>query len=171
MPVMDGCTSVGRYRAYEASLDSAIDALGDPSAYSTVKTDANSRSRAWTPGSPLLRIPVAPVVVYSNASASADPDSNGWPGGVLDPVAYLGRPDIQGQSIPVQMAMLGCNEAASNLMRLKNTVQQQAQDKKTEQSSGSEAGPVIPPVVQEKPEREPPSLNGLSPPPPPNRGQ
>jgi hypothetical protein len=112
--------------AYEASLDSAIDPLGDPSAYNTVKTDANSRSRAWTPGSPLLKIPVAPVVVYSNASASADPDSNGWPGGVLDPVAYLGRPDIQGQSIPVQMAMLGCNEAASNLMRLKNTVQQQA---------------------------------------------
>ena len=38
--------------AYEASLDSAIDPLGDPSVYGTVRTDANSRSRSWVPGSP-----------------------------------------------------------------------------------------------------------------------
>jgi hypothetical protein len=105
--------------AYEASLDSAIDPLGDPSAYATVKTDANSRSRTWVPGSPLLAVPVTPVVVYSSNATEADPDNNGWPGGVLSPVAYLARPDIQGQPIPVQAAMLGCNEAASNLMALK----------------------------------------------------
>jgi hypothetical protein len=108
--------------AYEASLDSAIDPLGDLAIYSTVRTDANSRSRSWVPGSPLLAVPVAPVVVYSSDATEADPDNNGWPGGVLNPVAYLARPDIQGQPIPVQAAMLGCNEAASNLMALKGSM-------------------------------------------------
>ena len=110
---------VGFVCAYPESLDSAVDPLGDPSTYDAVKADASSRNRAWSPGFPLLKVPVAPVVVYSNGS-TPDPFHNGWPGGVLDPNAFLARPDIQGQPIPVQIAMLRCNQAAAGLMKYKS---------------------------------------------------
>ena len=110
---------VGFVCAYPESLDSAVDPLGDPSTYDAVKADASSRNRTWAPGFPLLKVPVAPVVVYSNGS-TPDPFHNGWPGGVLDPNAFLARPDIQGQPISVQIAMLRCNQAAAGLMKYKS---------------------------------------------------
>jgi hypothetical protein len=118
---------IGFVCAYVASLDSAIDPLGNPTDYNTVLTDASTRSRTWSPGFPLLPIPTAPIVTYSQ-SALQDPNQTGWYGTTLDPVAYLSRPDIQGQTIPVQMAMLSCNQSAASLMAYKANIQQAFSD-------------------------------------------
>ena len=112
---------VGFACAYPEALDSAIDPLGDPAIYDSIKADAASRNRSWVPGFPLLDIPKAPVVIYSNGG-NPDPNQNGWPGGSFDAAAYLARPDIQGQSIPVQMAMLTCNQSAASLMQYRSDI-------------------------------------------------
>ena len=112
---------VGFVCAYPEALDSAIDPLGNPAVYDSVKADVASRNRSWVPGFPLLDIPKAPVVAYSNNS-TPDPSQNGWPGGNFDAAAYLARPDIQGQPIPVQMAMLTCNLSAASLMQYRSDI-------------------------------------------------
>jgi hypothetical protein len=94
--------------SYKESLDSAINPLGDTTIYNIVKTDAVTRTRTWTPGTPLLNIPVAPIVNFSSDALPTDAN-DGWQGLDLDPVAFLARPDIQAQPIPVQMAMLRTN--------------------------------------------------------------
>ena len=48
------------------------------------------------------------------------PPSTGWSGGLFDAVAFLKRPDIQSQSIPVQMAMLSTNQSYASLMTFQN---------------------------------------------------
>jgi len=95
---------------YPDALDSAIDPLGDPTDYAIIKSDVASRNRLWTPGTPLLNIPVAPVLTVTGAAAPSVADS-GWtnPGYALDPTAFLSRPDIQQQPMTVQMAMLRLN--------------------------------------------------------------
>ena len=99
---------VGFTVTYKESLDSATNPLGDPAIYDTLKADVATRSRTWTPGTPLLDIPVAPIVRFSDNSTPTDA-TNGWQGLDLDPVAFLARPDVQGQPIPVQIAMLRTN--------------------------------------------------------------
>src|SRR5208282_4085887 len=97
---------------YLGTLDGALDPLAsaaNAAAYASLQADAASRNRSWTPGTPLLPIPVAPVVTYANSSVP-NAGSNGWVSPMqLDPVAFLSRPDIQGQPINVQMAMLRTN--------------------------------------------------------------
>lgn len=99
---------VGFVVSYPEALDSAINPLGDPAIYSTIKTDVASRSRTWTPGTPLLNIPVAPFVISTNNQLPTD-QNNGWNGFDLDPTTFLARPDIQPLPIPVQTAMLRTN--------------------------------------------------------------
>ena len=41
----------------------------------------------------------------------------------FDPVTFLSRPDIQGQPIPVQQAMLKCNMSAAALMQYSSAIQ------------------------------------------------
>ena len=107
--------------AYPDSLASAIDPLGDPTTYNALKADVNSRNRAWVPGFPLLPFPTVPVVVYTNNSIPTAA-TNGWTGDVLNPEIFLSRPDIQGQPIPVQMAMLKCNQTAAGLMQYQTAI-------------------------------------------------
>lgn len=101
---------------YEGSLDSAVDPLGDLTDYNVLSSDAATRNRNWTPGTPLLNIPIAPVVDYSNPTLPTS-QSNGWisPPTELDANAFLARPDIQGQPIPVQQAMLRTNLSYAGL--------------------------------------------------------
>ena len=106
---------VGIVCAYPASLDSAIDPLGDPTIFNTVQADVASRNRTWVPGFPLLPFPTIPVVVFTT-NTTTTPAASGWTGTSFDPVAFLSRPDIQVQPIPVQAAMLQCNMAAASLM-------------------------------------------------------
>jgi hypothetical protein len=112
---------VGYVCGYADVLDSAIDPLGNPADYNAVMADASSRIRTWVPGFPLLAIPIAPIVVYSN-SVLQNPNQTGWSGTSFDAASYLARPDIQGQSIPVQQAMLYCNVTAANLMSFKSQI-------------------------------------------------
>src|SRR5579863_5846100 len=107
---------ISQVATYVGSLDSAIDPLGDPTDYNTISADAASRNRSWTPGTPLLNIPIAPVVVFSNNTTPTGA-TNGWiaPPTELDANAFLSRPDIQGQPLPVQIAMLRTNLSYAGL--------------------------------------------------------
>jgi hypothetical protein len=105
---------------YVAALDSAIDPLGDPTIATQITSDANSRVRTWVPGTPLLPIPKAPIVVFSNNSA---PVNNGWNGDTFNPADFLNRPDIQGQPIPVQNAMLRTNLSYAAILSTKSNLQ------------------------------------------------
>jgi len=94
---------------YEGALDSAIDPLGSPTDYNTISADAASRNRSWTPGTPLLNIPTAPVVAYSDIIPPTSA-SNGWVSTTeLNANAFLARPDVQALPIPTQIAMLRTN--------------------------------------------------------------
>jgi hypothetical protein len=101
---------------YFGTLNGALNPLGDQTAYTALKADVAIRNRAWTPGTPLLAIPVAPVVTYANDSAPGA-GASGWSGINFDPNAFLARPDVQGQPIPVQMAMLRTNISYAALMQ------------------------------------------------------
>jgi hypothetical protein len=99
---------VGFAVTYPDSLNSAINPLGDPAIFNLIKSDVASRSRTWTPGTPLIDIPIAPVVTFTSNEPPTDANS-GWQGLDLNPSVFLARPDIQGQPIPVQIAMLRTN--------------------------------------------------------------
>jgi hypothetical protein len=105
---------------YSAALDSAIDPLGDPSASAQITSDANSRVRSWVPGTPLLNIPQAPVVIFTNNTI---PVNTGWNGDTFNPMDFLNRPDIQGQPIPVQNAMLRTNLSYAAILSTKSDLQ------------------------------------------------
>jgi len=94
--------------SYPKALDSAIDPLGDPTIYNQLKTDVATRNRSWTPGTPLLTIPVAPVVDFSTPSGP-NAGQSGWQGTNFDPNTFLLRPDIQQLPISTQIAMLRTN--------------------------------------------------------------
>jgi hypothetical protein len=109
---------------YFGTLDGAVDPLGDTAAYASLQADTGSRNRSWTPGTPLLPIPVAPIVTFSNSSTPT-PSTNGWvtiPTD-LDANAFLSRQDVQGQPIPVQMAMLRTNLSYAALQTFKSNFQ------------------------------------------------
>jgi len=112
---------VQRAVSYAETLNSAINPLADSTDYNQLLSDCQTRNRAWVAGTPLLNLPVAPIVTYSNNSVP-DSNSNGWSGLDLDPVAFLSRPDIQGQPIPIQLAMLRTNLSYAGIQKF----QQQA---------------------------------------------
>ena len=67
-----------------------------------------------------MTIPVAPVTSYANSSTPTT--STGWQGITFDPTVFLARPDIQGQPMPVQLAMLRTNLSYAGVLQ----TQQQA---------------------------------------------
>lgn len=112
---------VARVCNYVEALDSAIDPLGSPADYTAIQTDTSSRSQTWTPGSVMPAIPSAlPLAAaYSPPTISA----SGWSTGTFDASAFLSRPDVQAQSLPVQIAMLRTNQSFSTLMAAQSDVQ------------------------------------------------
>ena len=108
---------------YPLILNGALNPLGDQTSYNLLLQDVASRSRSWTPGTPLLPIPVAPIVSFQNNSAP-DVNTNGWAGEAdLNPAAFLARPDIQALPIPVQTAMLRTNLSYASLQKFKQEFQ------------------------------------------------
>lgn len=103
---------------YFATLNGAVNPLGNTAAITALKSDVASRNRSWTPGTPLLPIPKAPVVIFTNTTTPTSTTS-GWQGTNFDPNAFLARPDIQGQPIPVQTAMLRTNLSFAGLQQYK----------------------------------------------------
>ncbi len=106
---------------YADVLNSAINPLADPTDFQRVAADAASRNRTWLPGSVLPPIPLATVTTA--AETAPTPQTNGWTSGTLDAAAFLSRPDIQAQPLPVQMAMLRTNESFASLKTLQTLVQ------------------------------------------------
>jgi hypothetical protein len=113
---------VGFVTTYPEALSSAVDPLGNSFIYDTVKMDTFSRSRTWVPGFPLLNIPKAPVLSVSSNFVPTD-GQNGWVGLDLDPTAFLSRPDVQAQPIPIQTAMLRTNLSYAGLVKYQNDLQ------------------------------------------------
>ena len=100
---------------YEDTMDSAIDPLGNPTDATALELDASTRSQTWTPGTPLLAIPVVPEILPQNALAPAA-NATGWTGASFSPAAFLSRPDIQQLPIPTQIAMLRLNVSYATLL-------------------------------------------------------
>lgn len=111
---------------YPEILDGALDPLASSAsttAYASLLADVATRNRSWIPGTPLLNIPVAPIVNFSNNSVP-DVNTNGWIDPAdFSPVAFLARPDIQALPIPVQIAMLRTNLSYAGLNKWKNNFQ------------------------------------------------
>jgi hypothetical protein len=103
---------------YPEILDGALDPLAiapNVAAYQSLLLDVATRNRSWTPGTPLLNIPIQPIVSYQNSS-SPTVNTNGWISPTqLDPAAFLARPDIAALPIPVQTAMLRTNLSYAGL--------------------------------------------------------
>ena len=98
---------------YSDILDGALDPLASSAnraAFASLLADVATRNRTWTPGTPLLNIPIQPVTGLTNNS-TPNVNNNGWtmPPTDLDPMAFLARPDISVLPIPVQTAMLRTN--------------------------------------------------------------
>lgn len=108
---------------YPLILNGAINPLGDATAYNSLLQDVSSRSRTWTPGTPLLPIPIQPVTIPPS-SFQPDLSNNGWINNMdFNPVAFLARPDIQALPIPVQIAMLRTNLSYAGINVWKNNMQ------------------------------------------------
>jgi len=111
---------VGFVCSYVDALNAAVNPLASNADYLAIQTDADSRSRTWTPGSAMPSVPVATVLT---GSSTAPTDlTNGWSTGTFDASAFLARPDVQAQSLPVQVAMLRTNQSFATLMTLKSNV-------------------------------------------------
>jgi hypothetical protein len=107
--------------SYPAALDSAIDPLGSNTIYNTMEADFLSKNQNWVPGSILLPIPNE--LFLPQLDNTPPSDTPGWSGGLFDAATFLARPDIQSQSIPVQMAMLRTNQSYASLMTFQNNFQ------------------------------------------------
>jgi hypothetical protein len=108
---------------YPEILNGAVNPLGDPTAYNSLLQDVASRSRTWTPGTPLPVIPVEPVLVPPS-SFNPNINNNGWIDSMdFNPVAFLARPDIQALSIPTQIAMLRTNLSYAGINVWKSNMQ------------------------------------------------
>ena len=121
---------VGFVVSYVVTLNGAVNPLGDPTAYNQLEADALSRNRSWTFGSNLLPIPEAMVSV--SAYPDPTPENDGWTSGTLNAVAFLSRPDIQAQTLPVQLAMLRTNQSYASLLSTQNNVQNAVADALTQ---------------------------------------
>jgi hypothetical protein len=108
---------------YPEILNGAVNPLGDPTAYNSLLQDVASRSRTWTPGTPLPAIPVQPVTIPPSGF-SPNVNDNGWINNMdFNPVAFLARPDIQALPIPTQIAMLRTNLSYAGIQTWKNEMQ------------------------------------------------
>jgi hypothetical protein len=108
---------------YPEILNGAVNPLGDPTSYNSLLQDVASRSRTWTPGTPLPTIPIEPVTVPPS-SFSPNINDNGWINSMdFNPVAFLARPDIQALPIPTQIAMLRTNLSYAGINVWKNNMQ------------------------------------------------
>src|SRR5271170_4172942 len=112
---------------YPDILDGALDPLASSvnlAAYASLLADVATRNRAWTPGTPLLNIPIAPVTGLTNSSTPTSAN-NGWvlPPTDLDPIAFLARPDISVLPIPMQTAMLRTNISYAAVATFSNQFQ------------------------------------------------
>ena len=116
--------------SYTATLNGAVNPLADATAYNQIDADAMSRNRTWVPGSILLNIPTALV----NSSSYPDPtdQNDGWTGGIFNAPAFLSRPDVQAQTLPVQIAMLRTNQSYASLLTTQTAVQGAVQDALTQ---------------------------------------
>ncbi len=112
---------VNQVVSYVQALDSAVDPLADSTIFTQILSDANSRNRNWTPGTPLPPIPTAPNVLFT--APSGLPLNTGWNGTNFSPADFLARPDIQALPIPVQTAMLRTNLSYSVLLGVQSDVQ------------------------------------------------
>jgi hypothetical protein len=118
---------IGFVSSYLGSLDSAVNPLTQTADYQAVKNDALTRNRLWTPGTPLLNLPKAPVVSVSDNSIPTDTTS-GWVSGAFNPILFMERPDIQALPISVQMAMLRTNLNYSTLRTWQSQLQVSVQN-------------------------------------------
>lgn len=108
---------------YTLILNGAVNPLGDPTSYNSLLQDVASRSRTWTPGTPLLPIPVQPITIPPSSSVP-DANTSGWINSMdFNPVVFLARPDIQALPIPVQIAMLRTNLSYAGINVWKNNMQ------------------------------------------------
>jgi hypothetical protein len=108
---------------YPEIFNGAVNPLGDPTAYNSLLLDVASRSRTWTPGTPLPTIPVEPITIPPSGF-SPNVNDNGWINNMdFNPVAFLSRPDIQAQPIPVQIAMLRTNLSYAGINVWKSNMQ------------------------------------------------
>lgn len=105
---------------YTDALNSAVNPLASTTDYTAIQTDTTTRSLSWTPGSAMPAVPAASVLTVSGEGPTNL--TNGWTTGVFDPQAFLSRPDVQAQPLPVQMAMLRTNESFASLMILSSNV-------------------------------------------------
>ena len=105
---------------YTGTLGGAVNPLADPAPYRALVADVGSRNRAWVPGTPLLPIPVAPNVTFTNPSGATS--ASGWydPPTGFDAVAFLARPDVQALGIPTQEAMLRTNITYAAVQQFKS---------------------------------------------------
>ena len=107
---------------YVASLDAAIDPLGNTADYLQIQNDALSRNRSWTPGQPLLPLPVPPVVEVGTLPGITG-STTGWTSSNFDPQNFLGRPDVQSLPLSTQLAMLRTNESYAAVMTYQSNMQ------------------------------------------------
>jgi hypothetical protein len=107
--------------SYPAALNSAINPLAPDTIFETIQTDYSTKNQNWTPGSVLLSLPVEEFLPQlDNTIPSGTP---GWTNGQFDAATFLARPDIQSQTIPVQMAMLRTNQSYAGLMTFSSQFQ------------------------------------------------
>ena len=111
---------------YFGTLNGALNPLGDATSYNLLKADASSRNRNWVPGFPLLPIPIAPEVSFQNDSTPSD-GTSGWDGINFSASNFLSRPDVQAQTIPVQIAMLRTNISYAGVLQMQQQVQSEIQ--------------------------------------------
>lgn len=112
---------------YIDTLNGAVNPLADTTAYAALQSDVATRNRTWVRGTPVLPIPKAPVVAFQNDSIPTTGNS-GWQGTIFNPEAFLSRPDIQAQPIPVQIAMLRTNLSYAGISQWRDQVSAQIQD-------------------------------------------
>lgn len=106
---------------YFGTLNGALNPLGDQTAYNQLLADVAARNRSWTPGTPLLPLPIAPIVKIGSVANG----SGGWSGDVFDPSSFLARPDIQALPIPVQTAMLRTNLSYQAIQQFSSDMSQE----------------------------------------------
>ena len=120
--------------SYVATLNGAVNPLADQTAYNQLEADAISRNRTWSFGSNLPLIPEALVNTASYPSPTAE--NNGWTSGTLNATAFLSRPDIQAQTLPVQIAMLRTNQSYASLLSTQANVQSAVSDALAQANAG-----------------------------------
>lgn len=110
--------------SYPVALNSAVNPLSDKAVYNYIKADSSSKNRNWVPGSVYPPIPVESIIPQKDTTTlPGGTISSGWSNGQFDAAAFLSRPDIQAQSVSVQLAMLRTNQSYASLMTFQTQFQ------------------------------------------------